>query len=125
VTKNEQVVIYNLSRPETKPINAKYCASFLCQLRGLTFRRHIPTRWGLLLVQKRDSRIDASIHMLGVFTDLTIVWINSDREVVDVKLAKRWHLAYLPEQPACYVLELSPVHLGDFVVGDRVNIEGK
>lgn len=63
--------------------------------------------------------------MLGVFTDLTIVWINSDGEVVDVKLAKRWRLAYLPERPARYVLELSPDHLGDFIVGDQVNIESK
>jgi uncharacterized membrane protein (UPF0127 family) len=119
----KQVIIHNLNRPSAQSITAKYCASFLCRLRGLTFRRHIPARWGLLLVQSRDSRMDASIHMLGVFTDLAVVWINSDQEVVDVRLAKRWRLAYLPQQPAQYILELSPAHLDDFSIGDRIKIE--
>jgi murein DD-endopeptidase MepM/ murein hydrolase activator NlpD/uncharacterized membrane protein (UPF0127 family) len=107
----EQVIIHNLSRPLPQPIIARYCASFFCRLRGLTFRRQIPIHWGLLLVQKRDSRVDASIHMLGVWTDLAVIWINSAEEVVDIKLARRWRLAYLPERPARYVLELAPAHL--------------
>ena len=118
-----QVVIYNLSRQSTQPITADYCDSFICRLRGLTFRRHIPAQWGLMLVQKRDSRVDSSIHMLGVWTDLTIIWINSDNKVVDVKLARRWRLAYVPQRPACYILEVAPEHFADFVVGDKIKIE--
>jgi uncharacterized membrane protein (UPF0127 family) len=123
VGSQEQVVIHNLSRPKFKPIPARHCASFLCRLRGLTFRSNIPINWGLLLVQKGDSRLDASIHMLGVFTDLTVVWINSDKEVVDVRLARSWHPVYLPQRPAKYVLELAPEHINDFIVGDRIKIE--
>lgn len=123
LSRPEEVSIHNLSHPHPQPITARYCASFSCRLRGLTFRRKIPTNWGLLLVQDRDSRMDASIHMLFVWTDLTVVWINSEAEVVDVKLAKSWRLAYLPKRPARYVLELSPQHLSDFIVGDRIKIE--
>jgi uncharacterized membrane protein (UPF0127 family) len=119
----KQVFIHNLSRQGFKPITANYCDSFLCRLRGLTFRRYIPDRWGLLLAQKSDSRLEAAIHMLGVWTDLTVVWINSEAEVVDVRLARKWRLAYIPQRPASYILELSPAHLDDFAVGDRINIE--
>lgn len=121
----KQVVVHNLSRPHLQPITARYCASFLCRLRGLTFRSHIPANWGLLLVQKGDSRVDTSIHMLAVFTDLAVVWIDSGGEVVDVRLARRWRLAYLPKRPARYILELAPEHLKDFTVGDRIKIESK
>jgi len=102
---------------------AGYCASFLCRLRGLTFRRHMADDWGLLLVQQKDSRLDASIHMLFVWFDIAVVWINATNEVVDIKLARRWRPAYLPQRPARYVLELSPAHINDFNIGDHVQIE--
>ena len=114
--------LQNLSRPGARPLSVHYCASFLCRLRGLTFRR-LPPDGGLLLVESRDSRLDSSIHMLFVFFDLAVVWINSAGEVVDVKCARRWRPAYLPERPARYVLELAVERLDDFKVGDLVRIE--
>jgi uncharacterized membrane protein (UPF0127 family) len=61
--------------------------------------------------------------MLFVWMDLAVVWINSYNEVVDVKLARPWRLAYLPGKPARFVLELAAGHLQDFQVGDRLTIE--
>jgi uncharacterized protein len=119
----QYVSIHNLSRPQVLPIRAGYCQSFGCQLRGLTFRRSMPANQGLLLVQSRDSRLDASIHMLFMWIDLAVVWINDAGEVVDVKHALRWRPAYFPVRPARYVLELSAVHLGDFIVGEKVSFE--
>jgi uncharacterized membrane protein (UPF0127 family) len=119
----EQVLVHNLTRPHAHPIQARYCASFACRLRGLTFRRNLPPGQGLLLVQGRDSRMDSSIHMLFVWFDLGIIWINNAQHVVDVRLARRWRPAYLPASPARYVLELSPDRLGDFNVGDQIRLE--
>jgi uncharacterized membrane protein (UPF0127 family) len=119
----QHVKIHNLSRPQIPLITARYCASFLCRLRGLTFRRNLPAGQGLLLVQGRDSRLDTSIHMLFVWMDLAVVWINSAGQVVDAKLARSWRMAYLPEHPARYVLELAVDHLHDFEIGEQVSIE--
>jgi len=83
----------------------------------------LPLDRGLLLVQGRESQLDAAIHMLFVWIDLAVVWINAANQVVDVKLARRWRLAYVPERPAVYVLELVAERLEDFKVGDRVRIE--
>ncbi len=118
-----RVVIRNIHCPQVRPLAAIYCASFFCRLRGLTFRSRIDPDAGLLLVQSRDSRLDAAIHMLFVFTDLAVVWINDSGEVVDTCLAKRWRPFYAPSRPARYVLEMNPVRLADFHPGDRVSFE--
>ena len=108
----QAVNIRNSNRPQMAPIIAKYCASFLCQLRGLTFRKHLPHGEGLLLVQRGDSRVEASIHMMFVWIDLAIVWINSAGEVVDVRLARRWRPAYIPQRPARRAIEMAPTTWG-------------
>ena len=119
----QSVIIRNTVHPLKQPIIARYCTSFLCQLRGLTFCKSLPAEQGLLLVQNRDSRLDASIHMMFVWIDLAVVWINSAGEVVDVRLARRWRPAYVPKGPARYILELNAARLGDFTIGDQVAIE--
>ncbi|MBN2386011.1 MAG: DUF192 domain-containing protein [Anaerolineales bacterium] len=102
------------------PIQACWCDSFACQLRGLMFRRRLDPREGLLFVYPRPSRIDTAIHMLFVFTDLAVFWIDSDNLVVDKVLARAWHLAYAPKRPARYILEVHPDRLGDLQIGEKV-----
>jgi uncharacterized membrane protein (UPF0127 family) len=119
-----QVLVHNLSRSSPdQPVKALFCSSFLCRLRGLTFRRNLAEGEGLLLVQGNDSRVDSAIHMLFVWMDLAVVWINSAGEVVDVRLARHWSLVYVPQCPARYVLETAPARLDEFRVGDRIQFE--
>lgn len=117
------IQITNQSHPEITPILAKYCQSFLCQLRGLMFTKSLPEHEGLLLVQSSDSRLNSSIHMMFMYMDLAVIWINSDLTVVDAILAQRWKMAYLPKLPAKYVLELGVTHLPDFTIGDKVRFD--
>ena len=118
------IQIKNLNNPKLRPARVKYCDSFLCRLRGLTFRKDLDHDDGLLLVQgKRDSRVDSSIHMLFVPFDLNVVWINTAMVVVDKVIAKSWKPAYLSSQPACYVLEIHPDRWDDYQIGDQVNFQ--
>jgi len=117
------ITIVNQTQPDLKPIQAKYCQSFFCQLRGLMFTKSLPEHHGLLLVQGSESRINSSIHMMFMWMDLAVIWINSKYQVVDVILARRWKLAYLPKQPAKYVLETDVSNLGDFNIGDQVSFD--
>jgi uncharacterized membrane protein (UPF0127 family) len=98
----------------------KFCDSFLTQLRGFTFRSRLAPGEGLLLVGRRDSRLDSSIHMLFVAFDLAVFWINSEMKVVDKVLARSWRPAYFSKQAARYVLEIHPDRWGDYEIGDRV-----
>lgn len=117
-----KVVVRNLSVSDAVNFKAHYCDSFSSRLRGLTFHPPLTPYEGILLVQGRESRLDTSIHMLGVFFDLAVVWINAQYEVVDVKLARSWRLAYFPAAPAQYILELDAQYLHAFKVGDRVSM---
>jgi uncharacterized membrane protein (UPF0127 family) len=108
------------TRPLANPLNAVYCDSFLCRLRGLMFRSSLASDQGLLLVERGDSRFDTAIHMLFVFMDLAVIWINSEMVVVDTVLARAWRPAYAPRQPAKYILEIHPDRLKEFQVGDLV-----
>lgn len=118
--KDHLVTIRNLSNPAIAPIRGKWCQSFASRLRGFTFRSSLGLEEGLVLVEPRDSRIDTSIHMFFVWTDLSVAWVNGQGEVVDVALAKSWRPFYEPAKPARYVIEYHPARHGDLRLGDRI-----
>jgi uncharacterized membrane protein (UPF0127 family) len=114
------ISIENLDRRIDDGLRVKYCDTFLTQLRGFTFRSNLARDDGLVLVGRRDSRVDSSIHMFFVSFDLAVIWINSEMQVVDKILARSWKPAYFSKQPAKYVLEVHPDRWEEFQVGDRV-----
>ncbi|HET9588985.1 MAG TPA: DUF192 domain-containing protein [Anaerolineales bacterium] len=119
----KSISIENKSRRIDGPLHIRFCDSFFCQLLGLMFRSRIAREEGLLLVGRRDSRLDSSIHMLFTPFDLTIVWINSKMKVVDKVLARPWRPAYFSKHPARYALEIHPERWGDFEIGDTVQFK--
>jgi uncharacterized membrane protein (UPF0127 family) len=104
-----QITIINQAHSQQKRIQAQICSSFLCRLRGLMFTSQLPRNLGLMLVEKRESRLDASIHMFFVNYDLAIVWIDHNHQVVDTRIAHRWRPFYIPSNPACYILIILPI----------------
>jgi len=119
----KQITIENKNRKLESLPRIKYCDTFLTQLRGFTFRSRLTLDEGLLLVGARDSRLDSSIHMLFVSFDLTVIWINSEMQVVDKVIAKSWRPAYFSKQPARYVLEIHPERWADYELGDTVQFK--
>jgi uncharacterized protein len=115
--------VNNLNRMIDQPARVGYCDSFICKLRGLMFRSCLPLDEGLLLVEKRDSRIDTSIHMFFVPFDLAVFWINSEMIVVDKVIAKSWRPAYFPKTDARFTLEIHPDRLEDYEIGDKVEFK--
>lgn len=99
---------------------ARWCDSFATKLRGFTFTRSLSADDGLVLVEKRDSRVSTSIHMLFVTFDLGVIWVNDAGEVVDTVLAKPWRLSYAPQAPSRYVIEGHPRLLDQVRVGDHI-----
>ncbi|HNB35305.1 MAG TPA: DUF192 domain-containing protein [Anaerolineales bacterium] len=119
----QQIHIKNLSRSLEYPAQVGYCDSFLCRLRGLMFRARLSPDEGLLLVERRNSRLDTSIHMFFVPFDLAVFWINSDMIVVDKVVAKSWKPAYFPKAEAKYTLEIHPDRWADYEIGDKVEFQ--
>ena len=105
---------------ETLLARARWCDTFASRLRGFTFRRHLEAGEGLVLVEKEDSRLNTSIHMLFVFMPLGVVWVNDAGIVVHTVLAKPWRLSYIPAAPARYVIETAPAILRHVRIGDTL-----
>ena len=116
------VTLQNTSRRLTHPLKVRYCTSFWSKFRGLMLQPNLTLNSGALLVEDKDSRMNASIHMLFMRFDIAAVWINNDFKVVDVQVARRWRLAYLPAQPARYILEAHVSQASNFRVGDQITI---
>jgi len=85
------------------------------------FVRSLPENYGILLDEQADSTVNTSIHMLFMNFDIAAIWIDSGKQVVDVKLAHKWALAYFPKKPARYILETSPARINDFAIGDLLS----
>ncbi len=100
------------------------CASFLCRLRGLTFRRTLGDDEGLLLVGRSESRADTAIHMFFVFFSIAAVWLDRSGRVVDARLARPFRPLYVPRAPARDVLEGPPALLERVRVGDQLRFGG-
>jgi hypothetical protein len=117
------IFVNNLSKPLQKPARVGYADSFFHKLRGLMFRARLAQDDGLLLVEKRDSRLDTSIHMFFVPFDLAVFWINSEMAVVDKVIARSWRPAYFPKADAKFTLEIHPDRIGDYEIGDKVEFK--
>jgi uncharacterized membrane protein (UPF0127 family) len=100
-------------------LHARWCASWLCRMRGLMFTTRLPQGRGLILVGRADDVANASIHMFGVLFSLGVIWISSKGEVVDCRIARPWRV-YAPRQAARYVLEGLPEMLDDIEIGDEL-----
>jgi uncharacterized membrane protein (UPF0127 family) len=98
-------------------IRARWCASFACRLRGLTFRRQLAPGEGLLLVERSAGRTQTAIHMAMVFFPLGVIWLDERLRVIDKRLALPWRI-YVPSGPAQYVLEGEPGVLECVAHGD-------
>ena len=89
------------------------------------FRPTLARDEGLVLVIRKDSRADSSIHMFFVPFDLAVFWIDSEMKVVDKVIAKSWHPAYFPAKAARYTLEIHPSRFNDYQVGDKVQFKNE
>lgn len=98
----------------------RWCDSFATKLRGFMFKGSLAEDEALVLVEKKDNRVNSSIHMLFVNFPLGIVWVNDAGEIVETLVARPWRLSYVPTRPVRYTLECHPDILKRFRVGDRV-----
>ena len=118
-----EIDVVNKTRSLEEPLRVKNCESFACRLKGLMFQRSLDPNGGLLMAQKVESRANAAIHMFFVGMDLGILWLDTTKKIVDIKLARSWQPMYTPQFPAKFILEIHPQRLPEFQIGDHLSFE--
>ncbi|WP_297514751.1 DUF192 domain-containing protein [Thermococcus sp.] len=81
--------------------------TFFKRFRGLMLVGNVS--YALIFVLPVESRLNASIHMLFMLSDIDVIWLDSTKRVVDFRRAKKWRV-YSPKKPAKYIIE-GPVGL--------------
>jgi len=118
------VTAWNETQDEQLLGHVRRCASFLCRLRGLTFRRVLGDDEGLLLIGRQESRAGTAIHMFFVFFPIAAIWLGQNGQVVDAQLARPFRPLYAPRAPARDVLEGTPALLRRVRIGDKLRFGG-
>ncbi|HDQ71822.1 MAG TPA: hypothetical protein ENN19_06965 [Chloroflexi bacterium] len=116
----QETAVWNETRDQLLLERVRHCRRYLCRLRGLTFRRSLGQNEGLLLIGQRESRLETAIHMLFVFFPITVVWLDADGWVLDVRLARPCRPIYVPRVPAQDVLEGGVDLIRHVSIGDRL-----
>jgi uncharacterized protein len=112
----------NLTTGETIAQHIVRCDTFWKRGRGLMFRRQSTVEDGqvYLFVEGRESVAQTAVHMLFVFFPIAVIWLGSDRRVVDKALARPFRPYYAPRRPAQYYVEGHPSLLEQVSVGDEI-----
>ena len=88
------------------------------------FTKKIEMDDGIIIAEKKESIALTSIHMMFMNYDITVLWLDKAMVIVDMVLAKKWKLIYVPKKPAQYVVELHPSKLSEYSIGDRLDLMG-
>ena len=93
------------------------CTRYLKNLCGLMFSRKLKDK-GLIFVFERERIV--SLHMYGVFFPIDVVYLNSDKEVVEIKKSLKPFWFYTPKNKAKYVIELPKGSLKKTGINDKI-----
>jgi uncharacterized membrane protein (UPF0127 family) len=96
------------------------CDTFWRKMRGLMFRPPLASDEAYLFVGRRESVTEAAIHMFFVFFPIAVLWLDSEKRVVDVALARPFRPYYAPAARAQYYCECVPGVLDQVAVGDQL-----
>lgn len=108
-------------KPLEPQLSLKVCRTFWSRGRGFLLSPQPPLDRGLLFWYPRASRMETSIHMIGVPFPLAVIWLDKNRRVVDRKIARPWQFALVPQKAAQYIIECHPERLGDFAEGELID----
>jgi uncharacterized membrane protein (UPF0127 family) len=116
-------MIRNLTTGQIIATEVKWCNTFFSKGRGLMFRCAIGEDEALVFVESKESIGLTSIHMFFVFFPIAVLWLDTEKKVVDKKLARPFRPCYAPQRPAQYFIEGHPNILGKVQLGDHLELE--
>ena len=123
-----RVTIKNISSGETLSKDAVVLKGAISKGLGLMGRRKTD---GALFVLRRESKMDATIHMLFMLMPLDVIWTNKNGIVVDIKRnvkptsffdIRSWKF-HTPKKKANYIIELPTGIAAKTKIDDALHFE--
>ena len=100
-------------------IKTKLARTHFQKARGLMFTCKKDFDYCLIFDMGTESKLRSSIHMMFVFFPIFLVFLDSNKVVVDLKIAKPGRF-YSPKKAARYVLELPEKYIERIKDGDKL-----
>lgn len=101
----------------------KVARTFLEKFSGLMGKKETEVDYALLFEWEEEKRMERSIHMLFMKFPIQAVFLNRNKQVVDVATLTPWMGNYTPKKKCQYVAEL-PAKWGKKVkIGDNWNFD--
>lgn len=102
-------------------IKGKKNLSKLQQIRGLMFFIKMPNK-AFIFDRGYESILNSSIHMWFVFFPINVIFLNSNKKIVDIKQNLKPFSYYSPKKKARYIIELpKQINLSKIKKGDLVS----
>ncbi len=110
--------IFNRSKGLIISESCKIARSFLSRFRGLM----LSEPGDMVLISPREDVKSSAIHTLFMRFPIDVIWMNSERVVVDIKKGIKPNSLkiFKPQKPAKFVIELRVGKLGTTEAGDEV-----
>lgn len=121
----KKVIIDKVDNPLllSEKLEARCFESFFERFKGLMFDSDLPVNQAALFINKNETIIDSTIHMLFMNYDIAVFWLNESNIVVDKKIAKKWTLINSPSKKAQKILETHIEFFDKLNIGDKISIE--
>lgn len=101
-------------------VKVEICNTFLKKFKGLMFSLKPKC---LLFILKKESILNASIHMMFVFFPIDIFWLDKEMKIIDFKLnVKPFTFGHYPKAAAKYILEMPVSELKGLKLGDKFSV---
>lgn len=101
--------------------DVKICKDIFSRSKGLRFSKRLKKGQAVLFISPEESYLHTSIDMFFVFFPIDVVWLDSEKEIVDIKRnVKPFTPLVRPVKAAKYVIELPAGSCGLLKVGNRV-----
>jgi len=114
-------MLFNKTKNKQVMPNTRIAATHWNKLKGLMFEKPQQFNYALVFPLARESIATATIHMLFVFFPIDVVYLNKNKEVVDiVRSLKPFTPSYAPKKPSKFFIELPEGKSKSISLGDEL-----
>jgi uncharacterized protein len=118
------ILLRNITQNKIISNEIKIADNFFKRAKGLMFSSKKSFNYSLIFNLERNTIIGASIHMFFVFFKINLIFLNENKEIIEIKKNLKPFQIYNPKNYCRYIIEL-PVdfdikylNIGDILTWD-------